>query len=104
LFNWFQGARVGKLSQELFGDAEGSHATPSEISLTWYAHPDRVRDERLDPERGPEGPIRYAADYRSTFPDGRIGSNPALASVAHGKRLYAAAVDDAMERWNAGQT
>jgi creatinine amidohydrolase len=101
LFNWFQGPRVGKLSRELFGDAEGSHATPSEISLTWYAYPDQVRSAVLDPERAPEGAIRDAADYKATFPDGRIGSEPALASVEHGKRLYAAAVDDALERWQA---
>jgi creatinine amidohydrolase len=99
LFNWFQGTRVKRLSAELFGDAEGSHATPSEVSLTWYAHPDRVRGDRLDPEQAPDGEIRDAADYRSTFADGRIGSNPGLASVEHGERLYRAAVEDAMERW-----
>jgi len=99
LFNWFQGARVGRLSRELFGDAEGSHATPSEISLTWYAYPEQVRHAPLEPERAPTGTIRDAAGYREAFPDGRIGSNPALASVEHGQRLYEAAVDDAMERW-----
>jgi creatinine amidohydrolase len=101
LFNWFQGERVGKLSKQLFGDAEGSHATPSEVSLTWYAYPDCARDERLEPERAPQGPIRDAVDYRKTFPDGRIGSDPALASAEHGRRLYEAAVEDAMARWNA---
>lgn len=101
LFNWFQGARVGKLSQELFGDAEGSHATPSEVSLTWYAYPDQVRSAALDPERAPDGPIRDARDYRGRFPDGRIGSEPGLARVEHGRRLYEAAVEDAMERWQA---
>ncbi len=99
LFNWFQGARVGRLSRELFGDAEGSHATPSEVSLTWYAHPDLARNDRLDPERAPEGAIRDAPDYRATFPDGRIGSNPALASVEHGRCLFEAAVEDAYARW-----
>ncbi|MGK7297008.1 MAG: creatininase family protein [Candidatus Wenzhouxiangella sp. M2_3B_020] len=99
LFNWFQGARAKRLSAKLFGDAEGSHATPSEVSLTWYAHPDRARDDRLEPEQAPDGDIRDAAGYRATFPDGRIGSNPGLASVEHGERLYRAAVDDAMERW-----
>lgn len=99
LFNWFQGARVKRLSAELFGDAEGSHATPSEVSLTWYAHPDRARDDRLEPERAPDGEIRDAEDFRATFPDGRIGSNPGLARPEHGERLFRAAVQDAMERW-----
>ncbi|MEM9305521.1 MAG: creatininase family protein, partial [Pseudomonadota bacterium] len=39
LVNWFMGPRVRALSKTLFGDAEGSHATPSEVSLTWHAYP-----------------------------------------------------------------
>ena len=100
LLNWFQGQRVGALSRELFGDAEGWHATPSEISLTWFAYPDQIRATPLEPRRAPFGKIRDAQDYRATFPDGRIGSDPALASIEHGKRLFEAAVEDALERWN----
>ncbi|NBD96163.1 MAG: creatininase family protein, partial [Gammaproteobacteria bacterium] len=104
LLNWFQGKRVTGLSRELFGDAEGRHATPSEIALTWYAYPDQVRDERLKPRRAPLGKIRDAQDYRATFPDGRIGSDPSLASVEHGRRLYEAAVEDALDHWNRALT
>lgn len=101
LFNWYLGPRVGALSRELFGDAEGSHATPSEVSLTWDAYPEAARQESLSPRIAPKGPIRDAADYRSRFPDGRIGSDPTLASTEHGARLYAAGLSDAMERWHA---
>ena len=97
LANWFAGKRVTRLSRELFGDGEGAHATPSEISLTWHAYPDQVRDVKLEPERAPLGPIRDASDYRKHFPDGRIGAESALASRAHGKRLYEAALADALE-------
>ncbi|HCV19942.1 MAG TPA: amidase [Gammaproteobacteria bacterium] len=97
LRNWWTGARVMALSAELFGDAEGSHATPSEVSLSWYAHADAVKDVSLTPEQAPDGVIRDAADYRRLFPDGRIGSNPGLASVAHGERILAAALEDALE-------
>ncbi len=97
LFNWFTGPRIKKLSAELFGDAEGSHATPSEISLTWYAYPDCASTVELNPVRAPDGGFRDAIDYRNTFPDGRIGSEPGLASVAHGERLYRAGLEDAME-------
>jgi len=97
LVNWFTGPRIKKLSADLFGDAEGWHATPSEISLTWYAYPDRTSDAVLDPARAPYGDFRDAIDYRKTFPDGRIGSEPGLASVAHGERLYRAGLEDAME-------
>jgi len=44
LHNWFQGARVARLSRQLFGDGEGSHATPSEISLVLSAYPEAARD------------------------------------------------------------
>lgn len=101
LFNWFQGPRVSALSKELFGAAEGSHATPSEVSLTWHAYPDAARDVPLDPPIAPRGTFRDAQHYRRTFSDGRIGSNPGLASIAHGERLYRAGLEDAMERWRA---
>jgi len=35
LSNWYMVPGVGALSKELFGDQEGSHATPSEVSLTF---------------------------------------------------------------------
>lgn len=97
LFNWFMGPRVRKLSAELFGDAEGSHATPSEVSLTWYAYPECVSNVKLDPKRAPDGNFRDAIDYRNTFPDGRIGSEPGLSSIEHGETLYHAGLKDAME-------
>jgi creatinine amidohydrolase len=99
LANWFQGKRVVALSRELFGDAEGSHATPSEISLTWHAWPEAERTATLDPVRAPNGAIRDAHDYRKTFPDGRIGSEPGLASRAHGERLYQAGLADALDEF-----
>ena len=100
LRNWYLGPRVNRLSDELYGDAEGSHATPSEVSLSWYAYPEAVKDVMLSPELAPKGAIRDAADYRRQFPDGRIGSNPGLASVAHGQRILEAAVGDTLEDFN----
>jgi creatinine amidohydrolase len=80
------------LAKELFGDAEGSHATPSEVSVTQFAYPDAIKIAVLDPPIAPRGDFADAADYRRKFPDGRIGSNPALASPDAGRRLYEAAV------------
>lgn len=95
--NWFAGPRVQALGRELYGDADGSHATASEIALTWYAYPELARDDTLDPVRAPNGPIRDAADYRKHFPDGRIGSEPHRATPDHGKRFYKAGLADALE-------
>jgi len=99
--NWFAGKRVRGLAAELYGEAEGSHATPSEIALTWYAHPELARKETLDPVRAPDGPIRDAADYRARFPDGRIGSEPHRATVEDGQRFYEAGLADALESYEA---
>lgn len=94
LRNWWQSPAITALSKELYGNAEGSHATPSEISLTWHAYPDAVRSAPMDPPVAPNGDFTDAADYRSHFPDGRIGANSALASREAGKRLYDTAVAD----------
>jgi len=51
----------------------------------------------MSPTLAPQGKIRDADDYRAQFTDGRIGSNPALATVAAGERLYEACVIDVLE-------
>ena len=99
LVNWFMLPRVRALSGELYGRSEGSHATPSEISLTWFAHPEATRSATLDPKIAPDGPIRDASDFRRRYPDGRCGSDPTLASIDHGRRLYEASLDDLRTIW-----
>jgi creatinine amidohydrolase len=97
LANWFMGGRTRKLAKELYGDSEGSHATPSEVSLSYYAFPAFVKQAAMTPKVAPKGSIRDADDYRRQFPDGRIGSDPSLSSVEHGERLYRASVEDVAE-------
>ena len=104
LRNWWQAEGIGALSRELYGAAEGSHATPSEVSLTWHIYPEAARPMRLDPEIAPSGDFTDAADYRRNFPDGRIGSNPGLATIEAGKRIMELAVAGLAEdyrRWMA---
>ena len=94
LKNWWQTPGIGALSKELYADAEGSHATPSEVAVTQYLHPEAIKKAKLDPPVAPRGDFADAADYRRNFPDGRIGSNPGLSSVEAGKKLFDAAVQD----------
>jgi creatinine amidohydrolase len=94
LQSWFMGRRFREISKELYGDSEGSHATPSEVSLSYYAYPDFVKKAEMSPKIAPKGPIRDADDYRRRFPDGRIGSDPSLSTVAHGERIFHASVED----------
>ncbi len=93
--NWWKIKSVKEIADELFGEGEGFHATPSEVALTYHGYPgdaERVRREALEPKLAPVGPIYDADDFRRRFPDGRIGSDPTLATPDIGKRLLAAAV------------
>ncbi len=94
LSNWYMAPAVKTLTQSLFGSSEGSHATPSEVSLTYFAYPNAVKSAPQSPRIAPTGPILDADDYRRRFPDGRIGADSSLASVEAGEKLYQAAVSD----------
>ena len=94
LKNWYDSPKARRLSRELFGASEGSHATPSEVSVTQYAFPDAIKDVAMEPKIAPNGPILDARDYRRRFPDGRIGSDPSLANPQAGEKLVMAAVED----------
>jgi creatinine amidohydrolase len=94
VYNWYMGRGVYQLAKELYGDQEGSHATPSEVALTWYVYPEAVKTGELASEPGRGHPIYSAADFRQHYPDGRMGSNPALATVEHGQRFYETAVKE----------
>jgi creatinine amidohydrolase len=49
----------------------------------------------------PTGPIRDARDYRARFPDGRIGSDPSLATPEAGGRIVALAAQALCEELGA---
>ncbi len=99
LANWFMAASVYKLAKELYGDEEGSHATPSEVALTQFVYPEAIKQVALDPQVGKGHRIFGAADFRRNYPDGRMGSNPALATPEHGERLYKAAIAEISEAY-----
>ena len=90
LRNWFECPSVQAIEAEAFGAANGSHATA--------AYPDdaaRIKsDGKLSPEIAPQGSFYDCEDYRRRFPDGRIGSDPTLATEDIGAKLRAAAVGD----------
>jgi creatinine amidohydrolase len=94
LKNWYETPGIKALSKELYGDSEGNHATPSEVAVTQFAFPEAIKKAEMEPKIAPKGPILDAEDYRRRFPDGRIGSDPSLATPEAGKRLYEAAVKD----------
>jgi creatinine amidohydrolase len=91
LSNWWDLEGVGELAREQFPEGHGSHATPSEIAITQWAFPDLQKTASFAPPIAPNGPIREALDFRGRFPDGRIGSNPGLATPEKGGALVALA-------------
>ncbi|WP_341733590.1 creatininase family protein [Microcoleus sp. EPA2] len=92
--NWFMCGSVYKLAKELYGNQEGGHATPSEVALTQYLYPEAIKQAPLSEEVASGHKIYGATDFRRRFPDGRMGSNPALATPEHGQQFYELAVKE----------
>jgi creatinine amidohydrolase/Fe(II)-dependent formamide hydrolase-like protein len=91
LRNWWELEGVPELIKEIFPVGEGSHATASEVSVTYYGYPESQKRVTMTPKIAPTGPIMDAEDYRRRFPDGRIGSDPSQASVEAGEKIVKAA-------------
>ncbi len=97
--NWFDGPEVGRLSREYYGDRLGSHATPSEVALTQFLHPEAIKQATMPPVTPTRRRFTDALDLRALHPDGRIGSEPSLATPEHGRALYEAAVRECAAAW-----
>lgn len=100
LANWFMCGSVYQLAKELYGNQEGSHATPSEVAVTQYLYPAAVKQVELAAEVTSGQPIYGAADFRRRYPDGRMGSNPALATPEHGQQFYERAVAELSSQYS----
>jgi creatinine amidohydrolase len=94
LANWFMCGSVYRLAKELYGHEEGAHATPSEVAVTQYLYPQSIKQAELVPLTGAGHRIYGAADFRRSYPDGRMGSNPSLATPEHGRQFYDVAVTE----------
>ncbi|MBK9322640.1 MAG: creatininase family protein [Bdellovibrionaceae bacterium] len=95
LVNWWHLPEVQSYENKHFGDKNGFHATCGEISVTQYTHPEAYKEipklkfEATTSEHPwPLSPIQF----RKTFPDGRMGSDPSLATAAHGEEIFKIAV------------
>ncbi len=92
LRNWWDLAGVADLCRQLFPVGEGSHATPSEVSITQFGYPEAVKSVAMTPRIAPNGPILTPTITAAAFPDGRIGSDPSQANIPAGEKIVAAAV------------
>lgn len=88
LVNWWDFARVAELCEQLYPQGHGSHATASEVSVTYAAYPDYQKtDVAMSPKIAPTGNFGDAYQYREKFPDGRIGSDPSLSNAEDGRQI-----------------
>jgi creatinine amidohydrolase/Fe(II)-dependent formamide hydrolase-like protein len=97
LRNWWDLKGVNELAQQQFPVGHGSHATPSEIAVTQWGYPDAIKAANYAPQIAPTGPIREALDFRARFADGRMGSDPGLATPEKGGALVELAAKSLVE-------
>ena len=95
LRNWYQRPRVQSLAKKFYANKEGYHATPSEVAVTQYLYPDAIKSAELPELTSPGGfSFTDADDFRRRFPDGRMASDPSLATPEHGQQLLELAAED----------
>jgi creatinine amidohydrolase len=101
LRSWWDFPEVSAIRDRLYGDREGLHATPSEISITQAVLAAAAPELGERPEITPASPDLLGdhardrhydqAAHRQAFPDGRVGSDPWLATREAGEKLIEAA-------------
>ena len=84
---WWYTPSAKALSEELFGDRDGDHASASEVSVAAAAYPDHLKNADMAAVAPPTTHVFGPADFRRRYPEGRMGSYPALASVEAGQRI-----------------
>lgn len=101
LFAWYEGLKETDLFQELFEGDNGSHATPSEVSITQLLRPEVFANKATE-KMSVETPDYYwpltSKEMRGVFPDGRMCSAPWLASAEKGKLVMKLAVETLIEK------
>jgi len=110
LRSWWELPSANALRLELYGAAEGMHATPSEVAITQHLLPDHIKTGG-EPAPQPLSAAfmrdhggdqhRDARTHRQHFPDGRVGSDSARARPEHGARLIEAAIADGVHDYQA---
>ena len=106
LRSWWEYPQTNALRQQIYGAAEGMHATPSEVAITQHLYPDAIKSAALDTidpldgtfMRDHAGDNHFDARYqRQRFADGRVGSDPGLATPEMGAKLLKTAIAEAYQ-------
>lgn len=93
--NWYKMPGVVKLAEELFGDKEGHHGTPSEVSVTMFLRKHVKFPENVKTSDWSEWKTYPSAEAaRRITPTGLYGSDPNLATAEYGKRFFDTALGE----------
>ena len=108
--SWWDFPKVNDIRNKEFGDWEGMHATPSEISITHINQrvignsvfkklaqnpPEKLTKEFITAHSGDKHGT--AEEHYKAFPDGRVGSHSAMANREIGKKIVNASVEGFLE-------
>ena len=102
-FNWWVMPKLEKeIIQKEFGEKEGYHATPTEISLTMALIPDRMTmpDSYSCPQKEvPNYNCNWVkpANFRDLYPDGVMKADYSLSTAEIGKKVLESAVKEIIE-------
>ncbi len=104
LISWFLIPEVQEFERNLFGDENGLHATPSEVSLTQFLRSKVFSDKKKDKDR--DNILLYTEEYfplskdefKYFYPDGRIHSSPWLANAQLGRKIFERVVEVISEK------
>lgn len=91
LLNWWKMPEVQAFAHQLYGNEEGSHATPSEVSLAFYVQGIPQRDYQPIEEPPPSAWPLTAQEFKNIFKTGTVRSNPGLARAVHGEQILSVA-------------
>ncbi|NPA51954.1 MAG: creatininase family protein [Aquificae bacterium] len=101
IISWYLLPEVQEIEKLLYADANGYHATPSEISITKYLNPKAFKTkptvEKTVTKTKAYQPLSRE-EFKKIYPDGRVGSAPWLANEKDGKLILEEAVRATMEK------
>lgn len=101
LESWWRMPEVQAYEDKHFGEENGFHATCGEVALTMYTEEEAFKNitaQNFKVEKKDTHPPLSASEFRHAFPDGRMFSNPGLASKEHGKALFEIAISALKQR------
>jgi creatinine amidohydrolase len=103
LFEWWKDVETNHVVVETMGIQAGSHASFAETALMLAIRPSAVKMEYLS---GKDAPVRPSRDlltvqtFRSVYPDGVMGLNPAGATPEAGEAVLNKAVEICVKELN----